>query len=159
ENNVLIGEVGVTTCAAAFLRCCSLKKGDSSRCLKMNQPSRELSRPQKNMKRQPHTAKASPGNTDDAIKKTKEASSAPMPAPLPAMRPDIMPRHCGGTDSVPIVWVEATTPPTNTPCTRRRIKKITGAKTPACATVGSAPNAAVEMPTPMRAISIAPLRP
>ena len=125
----------------------------------MNQPSSELSSPEKNMKRQPHTAKASPGKIDDVIRKMKDASSAPMPAPPPPTRPDIAPRHCAGTDSVPMVCVEATTPPTKMPCTRRRIRKRIGAITPTWAMVGSRPNAAVLMPTPMMAISMACLRP
>ena len=81
----------------------------------MNQPSSELRSPEKNMQRQPHTANASPGKIDDVTRKTNDASSAPMPAPPPPTSPDIAPRQFGETDSVPMVWVEATTPPTNTP--------------------------------------------
>src|SRR6201985_3611257 len=95
----------------------------------MNHPSSELSKPEKNMKRQPHTAKASPGKIDDVIRKMIEASKAPMPAPPPPIGPDIVPRHRGETDSVPMVWVDATTPPTNTPCIRRSTRKITEAIT------------------------------
>ncbi|MEY9702439.1 hypothetical protein ACVI1J_007952 [Bradyrhizobium diazoefficiens] len=125
----------------------------------MNQPSSELSRPEKNMKRQPQTAKASPGKTEDVIRKMKDASSAPMPAPPPPTRPDIAPRHCGGTDSVPMVWVDATTPPTKMPWISLRIRNMIGAITPTCAMVGSRPNAAVLRPTPTMAMSIACLRP
>src|SRR6201996_1239785 len=100
---------------AAFCFWRSWKKGDSSRLLKMNQPSSELSRPEKNMQRQPHTANASPGKIDDVIRKMMEESSAPMPAPPPPINPDMAPRRSGETDSVPMVWVEDTTPPTKTP--------------------------------------------
>lgn len=93
----------------------------------MNQPSSELKSPEKNMKRQPQTAKASPGKIEDVIRKMKDASNAPMPAPPPPTRLDIAPRQFAGTDSVPMVWVDATTPPTKMPCTRRRIRKMIGA--------------------------------
>jgi hypothetical protein len=83
----------------------------------------------------------------------------PIPTPLPKIRPDISPRQRGGTDSVPIVWVEAMTPPINTPWTRRRIMKATGAATPIWARVGKTPNAAVASPTPVTATIMAPLRP
>src|SRR4029077_3269368 len=88
ENNVLTGATGLSAALAAFCRCRSLKKGDSSRLVKMNQPSSELSRPEKNMQRHPHTAKASPGKIDEVTRKTNEAKSAPTPAPPPPMRPD-----------------------------------------------------------------------
>jgi hypothetical protein len=58
-----------------------------------------------------------------------------------------------------MVWVEATTPPTNSPWISRRTRKITGAATPIWLMVGNAPNSAVTMPTPMTATIIVPRRP
>src|ERR1700735_1089605 len=115
ENSAVTGATVSLTIPAAFCLWRSLKKGDSSRLLKMNQPSSELSRPEKNMQRHPHTAKASPGKIDDVIRKANDARSAPIPAPPPPMRPDMAPRRSGETDSVRMVWSEATTPPTKTP--------------------------------------------
>ena len=71
--------------------------------------------PAKNMTRQPQTSNASPVNIDEVTKKAVEAKNAPRPTPPPLIDPDISPRHRGGTDLVPIVCVEATTPPTNMP--------------------------------------------
>src|ERR1700735_5458731 len=93
ENSAATGAAVLTAVPAAFCLWRSLKKGDSSRLLKMNQPSSELSRPEKNMQRHPHTAKASPGKIDDVIRNTKEASSAPIPAPPPPIKPDMAPRR------------------------------------------------------------------
>jgi hypothetical protein len=81
----------------------------------MNQPSSEPRSPAKNMQRHPHTAKASLGKIDDITRKTKDASNAPIPAPPSSTRPDIAPRQFGDAHSVPIVWVDATTPRTNIP--------------------------------------------
>ena len=81
----------------------------------MNQPSSELRSPAKNMHRHPHTANASPGKIDDMTRNVNEASSAPIPAPPPPTRPDMAPRRSGEAHSVPIVWVDATTPPTKMP--------------------------------------------
>src|SRR5580704_1393508 len=92
ENNVLSGDCVAPILLASFFRWYSLKNGDSSRFLKINQPSNELKSPEKNMQRQPHTANASPGKIDDVTRKTNDASNAPMPAPPPPISPDIAPR-------------------------------------------------------------------
>ena len=82
-----------------------------------------------------------------------------MAAPPPPISPDIAPRYRSGTDSVPMVWVDATTPPTNTPCTRRSTMNRTGASRPTEPCVGSRANAAVARPTPTTATIIARRRP
>ncbi len=60
---------------------------------------------------------------------------------------------------MPIVCVLATTPPTNTPCTRRKARNRAGAASPIWWMVGSNPNDAVTTPTPTTATVMAPLRP
>src|ERR1700694_2453156 len=115
ENSIRTGALVTVIAPVALRLCCSLKNGDSSRVLKMNQPSSELRSPAKNMQRHPHTANASPGNIDDMTRNTKDAIRAPMPAPPPPTRPDIAPRQFGEAHSGPMVWVERTTPPTKSP--------------------------------------------
>src|SRR6516165_9519441 len=97
------------------VRSSSRQTGDSSRAPKINTQNTELRMPAKNMTRQPQVSKAFPVNIDEVTKKAVEAKNAPSPTPPPLINPDMSPRHRGGTDSVPIVCVEATTPPTNTP--------------------------------------------
>src|ERR1700730_5997197 len=106
ENRVLSG------CGFDFARSISFQIGDSSSAPKINRPNTEFRIPAKNMKRQPQASNESPVKINEVTKKEIEAKSAPMPTPPPLMKPDINPRQCGGTDSVPIVWVEATTPAT-----------------------------------------------
>src|SRR5580704_13254512 len=110
ENKALSG-----ACGFSFALSIAFQIGDSSSAPKINTPNTEFRIPAKNMKRQPQASKESPVKINEVTKKEIEAKSAPMPTPPPLMKPDISPRQCGGTDSVPIVWVEATTPPTKTP--------------------------------------------
>ncbi len=144
---------------AAFSAASFFHSGDSSRLLNTKRPSTELMMPVKNMQRHPHTSKRSPGKIADIARNVSDASNAPSPAPPPPISPDTAPRYFGATDSVPMVCVDATTPPTNTPCTRRSNRNRIGATSPTCATVGSSPKAAVDKPTPTTAMIIAPLRP
>src|SRR5471032_57184 len=152
-------EISRAAAFAALSAASFFHNGDSSRLLNTNSPSTELMMPVKNMQRQPHTSKSAPGKIDDMVRYTIEASKVPRPAPPPPIKPDTAPRYFGATDSVPMVCVDATTPPTNTPCTSRNARNRIGAARPTCATVGKTPKSAVEIPTPTTARIIAPLRP
>src|ERR1700686_5264953 len=96
ENSVLIGERITSTgtdgsrlaAFAAFSAASFFHNGDSSRLLNTNSPSTELMIPVKNMQRQPHTSKSSPGKMDDIVRNKIEPSNAPSPAPPPPIKPD-----------------------------------------------------------------------